>query len=142
MIKLQLSNCLRRLVLAALIVYWIALVAGTHWPTLPQIGPKNFDKVLHVSAYCGLIVLLSLSLFWGRPWQWRRYAAVFLGLAAFGGFDELTQPPFHRTADWLDWFADLTGLSVGLALAVALNWAVRHWLQSRQKNNSGQPDAE
>jgi VanZ family protein len=136
------STRLRRGIIAILILYWLALVTGTHWPKLPQIGPSGFDKVLHVSAYAGLIVLLSLSVFWGRPASWRQYGLIWLGLALFGGFDELTQPPFHRTADWYDWFADLTGLALGLLVALVLNFGVRRWLlpqaDAKQNPRAGQ----
>ncbi|HEY2883271.1 MAG TPA: VanZ family protein [Pirellulales bacterium] len=108
---------LRPLARYTLVCYWIALVLGTHWPRLPAIGPDGTDKILHTTAYAGLAFLLSINLFWGRPTPWWKYAIVYIGVAIFGGLDELTQPPFHRTADWYDWFADLRGAAIGLALS-------------------------
>src|SRR5262245_26025565 len=102
---------LRRSLVAILIVYWVALVLGTHWPRLPEVGPGISDKFLHVIAYTGLSLLLALCATWGRPASWWRYGAIFLVLATFGGIDELTQPPFGRAADWHDWYADLAGIA-------------------------------
>ena len=119
---------MRRGLIAILIVYWIALVAGTHWPQMPQIGPQGFDKVLHISAYAGLAVLVTLCVRWNRTGGWRQYLIIFVGLAVFGGLDELTQPPFHRTADWFDWFADLGGITLGLIVSMPVGWCLRRLL--------------
>jgi VanZ family protein len=136
------SHSLRRGAFVVMVAYWLALVMGTHWPHLPQIGPKGFDKVLHLSAYAGLITLVSVNIFWGRAAAWWQYGLVFLGLALFGGCDELTQPPFGRTADWLDWYADLTGLTIGLFVAVVLNWAVSRWLLTAPEGPRRQADGQ
>jgi len=120
------SNRARRVVFVILATYWSALVYGTHRASLPAI-PTNFDKVLHFSAYAGLAFILSLSVFWSRKVPWWHFALMFLAVAAFGGCDELTQPPFGRTADWFDWFADLAGASVGVVFGTAAN----RWLRRR-----------
>ena len=102
-------------------MYWAALLIGTHWPRLPAIGPENTDKVLHMSAYGGLAMLMSLFVFAGRRATLPKIALVILILALAGGLDELTQPPFHRTADWYDWYADLAGIGLGVLLATWIN---------------------
>lgn len=129
----KVSTNLWRVWIAALILYWCALVAGTHWPKIPAIGPHNFDKVLHFTAYGGLMTLLSIAIIWGKPAPWRVYLTIFIGLAIFGGLDELTQPPFGRTADWFDWFADVSGLIFGLFVAIAVKWIIARWIHPRQQ---------
>src|SRR5262245_43085592 len=94
----------QRVLLASLSIYWLALVVSTHWPSPPQIG--DLDKPVHFSAYALLGFLAFLGVFWGRAVRWQHVALLFLGLTLWGGIDELTQPPFGRTADWNDWFAD------------------------------------
>jgi len=116
------------------LLYITALLLGTHWPTLPAIGPENTDKVLHFSAYAGLAFLLSLTIFWSRKVRWWHFILMFIAVAAFGGCDELTQPPFGRTADWFDWFADLGGATVGVLLGVAAN----RWLRQTRAETSSQ----
>jgi len=119
------STRTRRLLYVALAAYWIALVYGTHRAGLPAM-PENTDKVLHFSAYAGLAFLLSLTIFWSRKVRWWHFILMLIAVAAFGGCDELTQPPFGRTADWFDWFADLGGATVGVLLGVAANRWLRH----------------
>lgn len=128
------SNGARRAIYVALVAYWAALVYGTHKASLPAM-PTNFDKVLHFSAYAGLAFLLSIGVFWARQVSWWHFVAVFIAVAAFGGCDELTQPPFGRTADWYDWYADLGGAIVGVLLgAVANSWLRRAARKSSEKN--------
>ena len=122
---------LRRLNGIALAVYWLALLTGTHWPHLPSFGPENTDKVLHITAYAGLATLLTLYVLAGRKATWRKLGLVFLILAVAGGLDELTQPPFQRTADWYDWYADLVGISLGTMLGAWLSPRVYAWFADR-----------
>jgi VanZ family protein len=115
----------RRTVYVVLGAYLAALVYGTHKAGLPAL-PTNFDKVLHFSAYAGLACLLSASVFWSRKVLWWHMIVLFIAVAAFGGCDELTQPPFGRTADWYDWFADVGGAIVGVLLGACAN----RWLRN------------
>jgi VanZ family protein len=126
----QLSKRLHRVAIGVLAAYWIALVLGTHWPTLPDLGlPENSDKVMHFTAYAGLTFLLSMSLFWASRVRWWQWIVLAVGVAIFGGMDELTQPPFGRTADWYDWYADVSGITIGLLLGVAANRILRRWTE-------------
>lgn len=122
------SRKLHRLAIGILVAYWIALVMGTHWPQMPDLNlPEDSDKVIHLTAYAGLTFLLSLSLFWSRRVSWWQWISLAVGVAVFGGMDELTQPPFGRTADWYDWFADVTGITIGLLLGIVANQILRRW---------------
>jgi VanZ family protein len=124
-----------RLLLAALVVYWLSLFAGTHSPIDPAlVGPGN-DKALHFSGYAGLAFLFGLVFVVKfNPFQarnvidrpQRKLFIAWLLLALYGGFDELTQPLFGRMCDFHDWLADLTGIVIGLALAAGLSrcWAI------------------
>jgi hypothetical protein len=56
--------------------------------------------------------------------------AFALGLIVFGGIDELTQPWFDRSAEWLDWLADVAGIGLGLVLG-------KLWLQYRRRRTLG-----
>ena len=91
----------------ALATYWLAMAVGTHLPPGPD-GPVSInDKLLHFGGYFGLAVLLSVT--------FRRLpaAAVVAIAVGYGAIDELTQPPFGRTADVWDWVADFVGASLG-----------------------------
>ena len=94
------------------------MIAGTHVSQPPSLmGLEQHDKLLHSSAYAGLAFLLALNVWWRTRLGARHFLAIAVAVAAVGGLDELTQPPFGRTADWFDWYADVGGTLIGLTLA-------------------------
>lgn len=106
-----------------LILYWIGIFTLTHTPHIERFRPerwhfKHEDRVVHYLLYAG----------WA--WCWRALllatrgrvtrpdlAWIVAGGAAYGVFDELTQPLVGRTAELADWLCDLAGL-----LTVAVVW--------------------
>ncbi len=117
------------------VLYWLALTAGTHWPSLRvgRPGPIPVDKILHALAFCGLAGLLMLT-----RWLDRRAAAAFsarnihrctaltLLLAAL---DEVTQTwgRLDRFARWDDFAADVAGIALAWIVAILLfRPAARH----------------
>ena len=113
------------IVLAA---YWIALVVGTHLPA--ERVPNTFsaiDKTIHLVAYAGLAILLSITLYRMMPVKaWAGY--LFVGLTVFGALDEYTQGFVGRIPDVLDWAADVLGIAVGLGVFLI----AASWWQSRE----------
>lgn len=103
-----------------LAVYWTAAFVVTHLPPFlpkdeddgpdPLVGP---DKVVHFVGFAILAWLLVRVLPERWPLAWRNAATVGI-CAAYGVFDELTQPPFGRTADANDFLADMLGVAAGL----------------------------
>jgi VanZ family protein len=90
---------------------------ATHLPPPAQPAPIPYlDKLAHFSVY----TLLS----WMFCVRWhpnpvnivRVYPKIFLWLAFYGAMDEITQPYFLRTAEGLDYMADICGILVGIAL--------------------------
>ena len=107
-----------RPIVPVLVVYWMAMLWGTHRPPGPPGPDLHLDKVAHLGGFFGLAVLVGLTLHkYGRA-IWIALPIVMLYAAA----DELTQPSFGRTADPLDWIADGIGAVCGL---LALRWALR-----------------
>ena len=104
-----------RLILASAAAYWLIIFAGTHVPghVLYHIGHK--DKVFHFGAFVGLSALLCGAVSCFRKPGPAVYAAVFAVAAVYGVFDELTQQLVPlRTADPLDWLADICGAAIGV----------------------------
>lgn len=91
----------------ALAAYWAAMAVGTHLPPGPPGPPWVSDKVLHFGGYFGLAALLAAT-FRRRP-LWTVVAVA----AVYGAVDEITQPPFGRTADVWDWVAGVAGAVLG-----------------------------
>lgn len=99
-----------------LIGYWIALFAGTHLPRLrlPDVAGGHSDKILHLVAFAGLSFLLSWAIPTRFSNRFRNVRTAGLFAILYGVFDEVTQIPVGRTADWLDLIADAIGVVVGL----------------------------
>jgi len=118
---------LRTPALVLLVGYWAALVAGTHWPRPPHmLGLGTSDKVLHLTAYFGLSLLVYFNWAVWRSVSLRHGIAIAALLIAFGAVDEVTQIPFGREAQFLDWVADCVGVLGGAAVfATAHAWFTR-----------------
>ena len=110
------------LLLTGLAAYWIVIFVGTHVPGSVIHPGGHKDKVFHFGAFVGLSILLCWCVAFFRKPGPAVYAAVVAVAACYGVFDELTQQfvPI-RTADPLDWLADLCGAVLGTAL-FALAW--------------------
>ncbi|MCH7526674.1 MAG: VanZ family protein [Planctomycetes bacterium] len=99
-------------------VYWLALFAVMHTPIpLRRPLPVHFlDKVVHATAYAILATLCA----W---WAWRsgtrfRRAWFFKWIVIFAVYavaDELLQPYFNRSAEFLDWLADVLGVLIAFS---------------------------
>lgn len=106
----------RRASLTGLIIYWLALVVATHYPKPPAIPLEQGDKLVHLAAYAVLALLASVCWSaWRTPLRKLDLLGLFAVLAFYAALDELTQPPFGRQTDVLDWIADLVGIACGIA---------------------------
>jgi VanZ family protein len=122
------ADRIRRLATAVLVLYWLAMFTGTHWPNFNlERYPQNTDKVLHFSAYAGLAFLLALRLGLKRaapggeplglaPMTRRDGLWIMALIVGYSIFDEVTQPYFGRTCDFFDALADWIGGSFGLGV--------------------------
>ena len=97
-------------------------------------GPNSLffitDKWMHGLTFTALALWFSGQ--YARHSYWR----LITGLVAFGLLIEATQRMVsYRTADWMDFLADLLGLAIGMAIALAGagGWCLRfeEWLQTR-----------
>jgi VanZ family protein len=97
-----------------LLAYWSLIFLGTHLPMPPKGHVNVSDKFQHSGAYAGLAVLGLLAARAFRPRTLLLYLAVIAVGTAYGALDELTQLAVpNRSADWLDWLADIVGLVLG-----------------------------
>jgi VanZ family protein len=113
----------RRLLILAC---WLAVIIAYVAAILPQQDAPHLggsDKTDHMAAFFTVAVLARLA----YP-QWSGWR-LFLPIAAFGGFIEISQmvPFIHRDAEWGDWFADMAAAAIGLLVA----WQPALWLSQR-----------
>ena len=115
------SAILGRISLPLLIIYWIALFAGTHleFPDDSSIHQLN-DKLLHFGAYTGLAFLLGLTLSFRRKLNATVLLMTFSGLILYAIADELLQIPVGRDCNLLDFLADCAGIFFGLGLFIVV----------------------
>jgi VanZ family protein len=98
---------------------WAAFILVlTSIPTLPDVTGgipiPHLDKVVHFFLYAVLGWLVTRTLGTRR---FASLAAALIGIAVFGGLDELHQPFVGRDANLMDWIADVIGASIGIAAA-------------------------
>lgn len=100
----------------ALFIYWGMCFALTHLPVpdVPTPSVPHLDKAIHFGMYLGLSILLNRNF----PTLGVRALVILVGYAAL---DELTQPYFHRDADWLDGLADTLGILLGMLIVKKLS---------------------
>lgn len=122
----SLRRAWRRFLWRTLAAYWIFLFCATHIPKLELPGPRDSDKFAHFLAFSGLA---SLAWFARRfelpPPRLRAAMWIWLLIAAYAAFDEITQPAFGRSGDLVDWIADMGGATTGLLVSIAMGRRVR-----------------
>ena len=122
------TRVVRRIAYGVLGLYWLTLFVLTHVPRLPT-PPEMLksDKVGHFLAY-GLLTVLFMTARATKV-ELRRvdYFKAFFILGVYGAFDELSQIPVGRSAELLDWCADLTGIGLGLLGFAILCQVIIKW---------------
>lgn len=102
----------------ALPLYWIALFASTHYPTvqLPDQVPSN-DKIIHFTAFGVLAALVWLFLRARARGATAKTAwLAALALVPYATLDEYTQQFVGRDTDIADWIANISGITCALVI--------------------------
>jgi len=118
------------ILLLAMVLAGALVPADWLWSEGPSSPFFNTDKWIHGLTFTALALWFSGQ--YARHSYWR----LITGLVAFGLLIEATQRMVsYRTADWMDFLADLLGLAIGMAIALAGagGWCLRfeEWLQNR-----------
>jgi VanZ family protein len=114
-----------------LAMYWLGAFAMTHVP-MPSEAKlahqiPHADKIVHLTIYTGLSLLLSVWFGVRKRFGGALLAAavVLCLLAGYAAFDEISQGQVGRDPDLRDWFADVAGIHLGLVGFIALRGWVR-----------------
>ena len=96
------------------LIMMLILTVAMLWPLDQPPQALRSDKLVHLIAFAALAFPLART---GRI----GLLPVFIGASAFGGFIEVLQPSFGRSADIQDWVADIFGTTIGIVLALLYN---------------------
>ena len=96
--------------LSVLILVTITVLSLHPLEHLPE-APGS-DKTHHLVAYAALAFPTALR----KPKRWQ---VILIGFALYSGLIELVQPHVNRYGEWLDFLANISGLFVGIMLALA-----------------------
>ena len=98
--------------LSVLMLLMITALSMHPLENLPE-APGS-DKTHHLIAYAALAFPTALR----KPNQWQ---SVIVGFALYSGLIELIQPHVNRYGEWMDFLANISGLFIGIMLALATN---------------------
>ncbi len=118
-----------RYFITGLLIYWLALFAGTHVRTLPDwlVPITMSDKALHYLAYLVLVFFWWVAVSPYNKVNWKK-PKVWLTLAVmvwYGTIDEWLQAYVGRQPDVYDFIANLAGAISGLVmLSIFTFWQV------------------
>jgi len=112
-------------VLLVLGIYWPLIFWLTHIP-VPDVARQSGigDKTMHVMAYFALTFLIWFAISPYEKVQWgKKKVWLLLGVIVwYGAIDEYLQGRVGRSADVMDFVADLFGLMLSLGLLSLLNF--------------------
>ena len=97
--------------LLALLILFLSLKPASEVDTKLLVS----DKVLHLFAYCIMVLPVSLEKIFP-------HFSVFLFSLAYGGCIELIQPFTGREADIMDFLANTAGIILGIIVARGLTF--------------------
>lgn len=96
----------------------VAVSLATLMPASSLGTPPGSDKVHHIVGFAFWALLCAFG-------PTRRYLVLAFLIALCGGLIELIQPYVHRHGEWLDFWADCSGV----ALATGVHLIIRHFKQ-------------
>jgi len=111
------STKFRRALSVTIAGYWLLMFLATHLTRVPAaVEAEGSDKWFHFGGYAVLALLLAVRRAVGVPVTWRAALGLMGVVALYGMIDEITQIPVGRDADIADWYADVAGAAIGLAV--------------------------
>lgn len=117
-------------------IFLLALVLALALAPADWFWPDDSDSIFRLSdKFVHGITFAVLALWFSGQYARQSYWRLVSGLIAFGLLIELTQRMIsYRSADWMDLLADLLGIGLGMAIALAGagGWCLRfeEWLEN------------
>ncbi len=98
-----------------LIILYLSFAPPSEFKKIPPIKIEFFDKFVHVALYAFFSIILFVDLrksLGDKATKTIFFIWSFLFPVMLGGFIEIAQENWFspRTAEWIDWFADILGV--------------------------------
>jgi hypothetical protein len=122
--------------LAGALVLGLVLI-GTLLPAMGFWPDISFRSIIALDKWQHALTFLFLSVWFSGQYARQAYWRIGLGLVVFGGVIEIVQRSLsYRSADMADMLANIVGIGIGLAVALAGlgGWSLRveGWLCARR----------
>ncbi len=114
--KRYISNYWKSILLGT-IIFILSTVSFSNNSDLPKI--RNLDKIVHIIMYFTLGFTLYYDYLKDNGKRVNHFLILLIvGAILYGGVIEIVQEYFtaRRTAEWLDWGADILGVGLGFSL--------------------------
>ena len=100
-----------------LVIVIILVLSFAKFPSFNYL-PKtiSWDKLVHICMYFALAFILLYDYSRSKGEKNSKWMPVLICVffpVVFGGMIEVLQPILSRSAEWLDWLSDITGVLLG-----------------------------
>lgn len=108
-------------ILSVIIIVYLSFAPPSDFREMPKVNILFFDKIVHVALYVFLTIVLIFDFRSHNKFSKNNSIYIvqcILFPIILGGCIEIAQDKwfYPRTAEWVDWFADILGVSIGLLI--------------------------
>lgn len=108
-------------ILSVIIIVYLSFAPPSDFREMPKVNILFFDKIVHVALYVFLTIVLIFD--FRSHNKFSKNSSMYIVQCILfpiilGGCIEIAQDKwfYPRTAEWVDWFADILGVSIGLVI--------------------------
>ena len=108
-------------ILSVIIIVYLSFAPPSDFREMPKVNILFFDKIVHVALYVFLTIVLIFD--FRSHNKFSKTSSMYIVQCILfpiilGGCIEIAQDKwfYPRTAEWVDWFADILGVSIGLLI--------------------------
>lgn len=108
-------------ILSVIIIVYLSFAPPSDFREMPKVNIPFFDKIVHVALYVFLTIVLIFD--FRSHNKFSKNSSMYIVQCILfpiilGGCIEIAQGKwfYPRTAEWVDWFADILGVSIGLVI--------------------------
>ena len=108
-------------ILSVIIIVYLSFAPPSDFREMPKVNIPFFDKIVHVALYVFLTIVLIFDFRSHNKFSKNNSIYIvqcILFPIIMGGCIEIAQGKwfYPRTAEWVDWLADILGISIGLVI--------------------------